>query len=184
MYVCLIFRFNISCSPLGGPHQRRTAPILRVENPENPKDADQDSLHSECTIDSGLESAYFPRRREPRSRHLTARKGDSRLPERASPQQLGRNPQDVPAGCNLLRSATVRKFMVGPELLGSRQRDIPVEAATATLSTIMQSTETDTMNVWSPAEPCSAGHRRQHRPGVSSHCLGMASATLCEISST
>src|ERR1700722_5901942 len=75
MYVCLIFRFNISCSPLGGPHQRRTAPILRVENPENPKDADQDSLHSECTIDSRLESAYFSQRREPRSRHPYGSKG-------------------------------------------------------------------------------------------------------------
>jgi hypothetical protein len=30
-----------------------------VENPENPKDDGQDSLHSECTIDSGLKSAYF-----------------------------------------------------------------------------------------------------------------------------
>ena len=33
----------------------------------------------------------------------------------------------------LLRSATVRKFMVGFELLGSPQRDITPEAAAATL---------------------------------------------------
>lgn len=37
----------------------------------------------------------------------------------------------------LLRSATVRKFMVGFELLGSPQRDITPEAAAATLRTAM-----------------------------------------------
>lgn len=38
----------------------------------------------------------------------------------------------------LLRSATVRKFMVGFELLGSAQRDITPESAAATLRTCMQ----------------------------------------------
>lgn len=38
----------------------------------------------------------------------------------------------------LLRSATVRKFMVGFELLGSPQRDITPEGAAATLRTAMQ----------------------------------------------
>jgi len=38
----------------------------------------------------------------------------------------------------LLRSATVRKFMVGFELLGSPQRDITPETAAATLRNIMQ----------------------------------------------
>jgi UDPglucose--hexose-1-phosphate uridylyltransferase len=37
----------------------------------------------------------------------------------------------------LLRSATVRKFMVGFELLGSPQRDITPESAAATLRTVM-----------------------------------------------
>ena len=37
----------------------------------------------------------------------------------------------------LLRSATVRKFMVGFELLGSPQRDITAETAAATLRTAM-----------------------------------------------
>ena len=37
----------------------------------------------------------------------------------------------------LLRSATVRKFMVGFELLGSPQRDITPEAAAATLRSVM-----------------------------------------------
>lgn len=39
----------------------------------------------------------------------------------------------------LLRSATVRKFMVGFELLGSPQRDITPESAAATLRAAMQS---------------------------------------------
>ena len=39
----------------------------------------------------------------------------------------------------LLRSATVRKFMVGFELLGSPQRDITPEAAAATLRAVMKS---------------------------------------------
>lgn len=39
----------------------------------------------------------------------------------------------------LLRSATVRKFMVGFELLGSPQRDITAEGAAATLRTCMAS---------------------------------------------
>ena len=39
----------------------------------------------------------------------------------------------------LLRSATVRKFMVGFELLGSPQRDITPESAAATLRSVMQS---------------------------------------------
>ena len=39
----------------------------------------------------------------------------------------------------LLRSATVRKFMVGFELLGSPQRDITPEAAAETLRAAMQS---------------------------------------------
>jgi UDPglucose--hexose-1-phosphate uridylyltransferase len=39
----------------------------------------------------------------------------------------------------LLRSATVRKFMVGFELLGSPQRDITPESAAATLRSAMQS---------------------------------------------
>lgn len=38
----------------------------------------------------------------------------------------------------LLRSATVRKFMVGFELLGSPQRDITPEAAAATLRRVME----------------------------------------------
>ncbi|QEE28330.1 UDP-glucose--hexose-1-phosphate uridylyltransferase [Terriglobus albidus] len=38
----------------------------------------------------------------------------------------------------LLRSATVRKFMVGFELLGSPQRDITPESAAATLRSVMQ----------------------------------------------
>jgi UDPglucose--hexose-1-phosphate uridylyltransferase len=38
----------------------------------------------------------------------------------------------------LLRSATVRKFMVGFELLGSPQRDITPESAAATLRNVMQ----------------------------------------------
>ena len=38
----------------------------------------------------------------------------------------------------LLRSATVRKFMVGFELLGSPQRDITPESAAATLRAVMQ----------------------------------------------
>ncbi len=39
----------------------------------------------------------------------------------------------------LLRSATVRKFMVGFEMLGSPQRDITPESAAATLRGVMQS---------------------------------------------
>ncbi len=38
----------------------------------------------------------------------------------------------------LLRSATIRKFMVGFELLGSPQRDITPESAAATLRAVMQ----------------------------------------------
>jgi UDPglucose--hexose-1-phosphate uridylyltransferase len=38
----------------------------------------------------------------------------------------------------LLRSSTVRKFMVGFELLGSPQRDITPESAAATLRNAMQ----------------------------------------------
>jgi UDPglucose--hexose-1-phosphate uridylyltransferase len=39
----------------------------------------------------------------------------------------------------LLRSATVRKFMVGFELLGSPQRDITPESAAATLRAALAS---------------------------------------------
>jgi UDPglucose--hexose-1-phosphate uridylyltransferase len=44
----------------------------------------------------------------------------------------------------LLRSATVRKFMVGFELLGSPQRDITPEGAAATLRSAMANTELET----------------------------------------
>ncbi len=42
----------------------------------------------------------------------------------------------------LLRSATIRKFMVGFELLGSPQRDITPESAAATLRQVMQASPT------------------------------------------
>ena len=38
----------------------------------------------------------------------------------------------------LLRSASIRKFMVGFELLGSPQRDITPESAAETLRKVMQ----------------------------------------------
>ncbi len=43
----------------------------------------------------------------------------------------------------LLRSATVRKFMVGFELLGSPQRDITPESAAATLRNAIANTITN-----------------------------------------
>jgi UDPglucose--hexose-1-phosphate uridylyltransferase len=42
----------------------------------------------------------------------------------------------------LLRSATVRKFMVGFELLGSPQRDITPESAAATLRALIVDQDT------------------------------------------